>query len=78
MIYSYGSFLRLKVVKNRYTWKQFFFLVPVDIMCIYLFLWCFFIIENCLKLSKMAIHRNEGFFSFEIQKVIPKRRKTHY
>ena len=31
-------------------------------MYIYLFLWCFFMIKNCYKLSKMGIHRNLWYF----------------
>ena len=57
----------------------FFFFVPIDIMYMYLLLRCFFIIKNCGKLSKMGIYRNElFFFFFGSQKVVPKRRKTHY
>ena len=43
----------------------------------YLLLWCFIIIKNCGKLSKMGIYKN-NFFFFWSQKVVQKRSKAHY
>ena len=35
----------------------------------YLLLWCFIIIKNCGKLSKMGIYKNNFFFFFGVKKL---------